>query len=127
VDFQNAFNLVRRDVLTQAVLDHFPALEPWVTLCYDAPSHLFYDEGIICSSAQGVLQSDPLGPLLFCLVMRHVSLGIEDIFESAGASSETLNTSYLDDGMIAHNMGTLTRVVEYLQSPEVRDLGLSLI
>jgi hypothetical protein len=36
----------------------------------------------------------------------------------------SLNTSYLDDGIFGHNLGTLTRVLEYLQSPTVQNLGL---
>jgi hypothetical protein len=37
-----------------------------------------------------------------------------------------LNTSYLDDGLFGHNLGTLTRVLEYLQSPAVQSLGSNL-
>jgi hypothetical protein len=37
-----------------------------------------------------------------------------------------LNTSYLDDGVVGHTFGTLSRVLFYLQSPQVQDLGLSL-
>jgi hypothetical protein len=53
VDFSNAFNLVRRDVFCQSNLEHFPALGPWVTWCYDSPSHLFYERETVCSSARG--------------------------------------------------------------------------
>jgi hypothetical protein len=73
-----------------------------------------------------VQQGDPLGPLLFCLVMRHVSLGVVNIFSSTGTAGMALNTSYLDDGLFCHNLGTLMRVLEYLQSPTVQSLGLYL-
>jgi hypothetical protein len=73
-----------------------------------------------------VQQGDPLGPLLFCLVLRHASLGIANIFASAEPTNAALNTSYLDDGIIGHTLGTLSRVLSYLQSPQVQDLGLSL-
>jgi hypothetical protein len=73
-----------------------------------------------------VQQSDPLGPLLFCLVMRHVSLGVANIFSSTNTPGMALNASYLDDGLFGHNLGTLTRVLEYLQSPVVQSLGLYL-
>jgi Reverse transcriptase (RNA-dependent DNA polymerase) len=126
VDFSSAFNLVRRDVFCQSTLEHFPALGPWVTWCYDSPSHLFYEGEIVCNSARGVQQGDLLGPLLFCHVLRHVSLGIADIFASAEPTTAALNTSYLDDGVIGHTLGTLSRVLSYLQSPQVQDLGLSL-
>jgi hypothetical protein len=35
----------------------------------------------------------------------------------------SLITSYLDDGLLGHNLGTLTRVLEYVQSPAVQSLG----
>jgi hypothetical protein len=73
-----------------------------------------------------VQQGDPLGPLLFCLVMRHVSLGVGNIFSSTNTPGMALNTSYLDDGLFGHNLGTLTRILEYLQSPAVQSLGLYL-
>jgi Reverse transcriptase (RNA-dependent DNA polymerase) len=61
VDFSNAFNLVRGDAFCQSTLEHFPALGPWVTSCYDSPSHLFYEVETVCNSARGVRQGDPLG------------------------------------------------------------------
>jgi hypothetical protein len=51
---------------------------------------------------------------------------IADIFASAEPTTAALNTSYLDDGVIGHTLGTLSRVKSYLQSPQVQDLGLSL-
>jgi Reverse transcriptase (RNA-dependent DNA polymerase) len=102
VDFSNAFNLVRRDVSCQSTLEHFPAPGPWVTWCYFSPSHLFYEGEIVCNGARGVQQGDPLGPLLFCLVLRYVSLGIADIFTSAEPKPASLDTLYLDDGVIGH-------------------------
>jgi hypothetical protein len=117
VAFSNAFNS-----------DHLRALGPWVTWCYDSPSHLFYEGDIVCSSNRGAQaqQGDPLGPLLFCPVFRNVSLGISDIPASAEPTTAALNRLHLDDGVIGHTLGTLSRVLSYLQSPQVQDLGLSL-
>jgi Reverse transcriptase (RNA-dependent DNA polymerase) len=126
VDFSNAFNLVRRDVFCQSTLEHFPALGPWVPWFYDSQSNLFYEGEIVCNSVRGVQQGDPLGPLLFCLVLRHVSLGIVDIFASAEPTTAAPNTSCLDDRVFGHTLGTLSRVLSYLQSPQVQDLGRSL-
>jgi Reverse transcriptase (RNA-dependent DNA polymerase) len=64
VDFSNAFNLVRHDVFCQSTLEHFPALGPWVTWCYDSPSHLFYEGQIVCNLARGVQQGDRASPVL---------------------------------------------------------------
>jgi hypothetical protein len=126
VDFSNAFNLVRRQVLCQSTLEYLPALGPWVICFYDSPSHLFYDKEIFCSSSRGVQHGDPLGPLLFCLALCHVSLGISDIFASANPTTAALNTSYLEDGVVGLTLETLSRVLPYLQSPQVQDLVLSL-
>jgi hypothetical protein len=37
-----------------------------------------------------------------------------------------LNTSCLDDGLCGRNLGTLTRILEFLQSATVQNLGLYL-
>jgi hypothetical protein len=60
------------------------------------------------------------------LVVRHVSLGVANISSSTNTPGMALNTSYLDDSLFGHNLGTLTRVLEYLQSPAVQILGLYL-
>jgi Reverse transcriptase (RNA-dependent DNA polymerase) len=126
VDISNALNLVSRYIFSAAILEHFPMLGPWVTWCCDTPSNLLFDGKVIFSRGQGVQQGDPLGTLLFCLVMRHVSLGVANIFSSTNTIAMALNTSYLDDCLFGHNLGTLTRVLEYLQSPTVQSLGLYL-
>jgi hypothetical protein len=103
------------------VADHFPVLGPWVTWCSDSLFQIFYEGEIVCNSARGVQHGDPLGPLVFCLVLRHFSSGIADIFASAEPTTAALNTSYLDDGVIEHTLGTLSRVLSYLQSLQVQE------
>jgi hypothetical protein len=93
VDFSNAFDLLSRDIFSAAIFEPFPTLGPWVTWCYDNPSTLLVDGKVICSSGQGMQQGDPLGPLLFCLVMLHVSLGVANILSSTGTPGMALNTS----------------------------------
>jgi hypothetical protein len=73
-----------------------------------------------------VQQVDLLGPVLLYLVMRQVFLGVVDIFSSTNTSGMALNTSHPDDALSGYNFGSLTRVLEYLQSPTVQTLGLSL-
>ena len=71
VDMRNAFNLVS----CQAVLDecsvHLPELLPCTSWCYGQHPILWHTMGTISSEA-GVQQGDPLGPLLFCLVLQKV-------------------------------------------------------
>ena len=68
---RNAFNLVS----CQAILDecgvHLPELLPWASWCYGLHQQLWHTMGTI-SSEVGVQQGDPLGPLLFCLVLQKV-------------------------------------------------------
>nr|GFA10458.1 hypothetical protein [Tanacetum cinerariifolium] len=69
VDFKNAFNLVDRKVMLQGVRIRCPFISRWIELCYFSPARLYYGEHtlLLC---QGVQQGDPLGPLLFALVLH---------------------------------------------------------
>ena len=68
LDFKNAFNSIRRDKMLEIAKLHTPELFPFIYSCYSASSSLYFHDTII-SSAEGVQQGDPLGPLLFCLVI----------------------------------------------------------
>ena len=54
VDFQNAFNSIRRDKMLRAVEDHIPALLPYVHSAYCSPSILMWNDAQL-SSAEGLL------------------------------------------------------------------------
>ena len=69
LDFRNAFNLLRRYKMLQAVKSLAPNLLPLVYSAYLSPSLLFWDIKSI-QSAEGVQQGDPLRPLLFCLTIH---------------------------------------------------------
>eukprot|EP00731_Ephydatia_muelleri_P010053 Em0005g639a len=61
---------------------HFPELLPWSSWCYGQHPALWHPLGTI-SSEIGVQQGDPLGPLLFCLVLQQVVSSIAEDPECA--------------------------------------------
>ena len=93
VDLRNAFNNVSRPVFALLTRLHFPELSPWVEWCYSSPSCLTYGNNFI-PSAEGVQQGDPLGPLLFSLVLSEVT---EEIASRSNLDSQLW---YLDDGVL---------------------------
>jgi len=69
LDFSNAFNTVRRDAILNAVSIKLPEIYRFCHSAYSETSYLQLDNNII-SSAEGVQQGDPMGPLLFCLALQ---------------------------------------------------------
>ncbi|XP_076951801.1 uncharacterized protein LOC143625320 [Bidens hawaiensis] len=69
VDFSNAFNMVDRSALLHEVRIKCPSISLWVEFLYGQPSRLYLGDDNIWSTT-GVQQGDPLGPLLFSLVLH---------------------------------------------------------
>ena len=114
VDFKNAFNCIRRDI----VLDQFRVkvgfLFPLMWQMYGSESNLFFDD-IVIRSAEGMQQGDPLGPLGF-------SLAINDMISRL---SSPLNCWYLDDGCLGGPPDLLQKDIDLIMKSQ-SDLGLSL-
>jgi len=66
IDFCNAFNSLRRDLMLRSVAEQVPGIYKFCYLSYSQPSILKYETRTILSQ-EGPHQGDPLGPLLFCL------------------------------------------------------------
>ena len=75
VDMRNAFNLVSREAVFRQWAIYFPELLLWVAWCYSQHQKLWHPMAQLIS-ASGVQQGDPLGPLLFALVLHCIILNI---------------------------------------------------
>ena len=90
LDFENAFNMIGRDFFFQEAFRLFPEISHWVQFTYGCAALLFTGADVVLSYI-GVQQGDPLGPLLFCLVLQLLLLRVNDKFEG------TPTPAYLDD------------------------------
>lgn len=114
LDFANAFNCIRRDKMLSKVGELAPELLPFVHSAYSTPSTLFWGETPLQSS-EGVQQGDPLGPLLFCLSIHHLTEQLTSEFV----------VFYLDDGTIGGRIGDVLRDLQTVECV-AGELGLQL-
>ena len=92
IDFKNAFNSIRRDVVLKEIQKQFPTIYPIFWQAYSCPSFLFYGDRFL-SFQEGVQQGESLGSFLF-------SLAIQNLINECKSE---LNIWYLDDGTLAGN------------------------
>lgn len=91
------------------VYEKLPGLYRWVEYCYSDSAYLFFGTCLLLSAA-GVQQGDPLGPLLFSLVLHPLALKIQKEFPNL-----LLNVWYLDDGCIVGDVNEVYEVFQLLQ------------
>ena len=84
VDFENGFNQGDRSRIVEEVQAHFPQLSRWVETCYREHSCLNF--------RVRVKQEDPLGPLLFVLLLQPVAQRLQAV------KGLHLNAWYLHNG-----------------------------
>ncbi len=104
LDFQNAFNSVRRDYMLEEAQKVIPAIYPFVLQAYNNDADLLYLDTVIKSSV-GVQQGDPLGPLLFCMAINPLVKQLES----------PLNIWYLDDGNLGGPIDVIMKDVARVQ------------
>ena len=100
IDFKNAFNTIKRDVMLNLVKSKLPNMYNFDHQCYAINTNLVFGNEVL-KSCEGVQQGDPLGPFL-------VSLGIQDLVNKMKSD---LDVFYLDDGTLG---GEVESVIEDL-------------
>ena len=120
LDFENAFNCVNRTRFLEQTLAIFPGLARWVQWTYAAETNLQFGNSTL-GSQSGVQQGDPLGPLLFALVVQPLAEELSSL--TVNGKKLDLTFFYLDDGVIA---GDLECVAKALQLVEERGAALGL-
>ena len=114
IDFSNAFNCIRRDVVLHQVREKAIFLFPFMWQMYGFESNLFFGNTII-KSAEGMQQGDPLGPYGFCLAINNLISNL----------SSPLNCWYLDDGCLGGPPSVIENDIDRIRSSQSA-LGLSL-
>jgi hypothetical protein len=114
VDFSNAFNCVRRDVMLQTVADELPCLYRFCHLAYGNGTKLRFGDHTIWSP-EGAQQGDPLGPLLFCLTIQPLLRSL----------SSELIAAYMDDLTLGGRISAVAADVTTISSEGIK-YGLQL-
>lgn len=114
LDYSNAFNSIFRTKMIQIVKEKYPKMFAYISQCYGTKSYLCYGNDVI-SSEEGVQQGDPLGPLLFCLVIQPIILNVQS----------KMNEWYLDDGSIGDSIDTVIADIKKIITLS-KEVGLKL-
>lgn len=98
-----------KTTLVNEVRHKCPSISRWVEFFYAKPSRLYYNESVM-SSAKGVQQGDPLGPLLFSLTLHPL------VCKIAAHCSLALHAWYLDDGTIIGDTLEVSKALKIIQN-----------
>ena len=99
--------------MLKAVQSLCPSLYAFVHSAYANPSNQLWGDKTI-TSAEGVQQGDPMGPLLFCLVLHQHSSHLKSEFKAL----------YLDDVTLGGDCQELLHDIQVMR--DAADLGLTL-
>ena len=103
VDYSNAFNSLRRDLMLQSVASAVPGIYRFCHLSY-----ILKFETRTILSQEGPHQGDPLGPLLFCLSIHQHLLRLKS----------ELVAGFMDDLTLEGPAETVAADVDYLGRQE---------
>ena len=108
VDMSNAFNNCHCECFLQRLHQELPELYGWVQWCYHTAGELRFGRHKL-QSTTGVQQGDPLGPLLFSLVILEL---LDDIGPFPNLNFQLW---YLDDGTLVGPRNVVASIFEMLQ------------
>ncbi|CAL5187892.1 unnamed protein product [Lathyrus oleraceus] len=118
VDFTNAFNMIDQSTILREARMKFLSIFVWVEFLYDQTSRLYLGDMHIMSATR-VQQDDPLGPLLFALVLHPL------IHQISNNCKVLLHVGYLDDGTIIGESEEVVKALDIIREIDPR-LGLEL-
>ena len=107
LDFQNAFNMVDRSSLIAEAIRLVPDIAAYTVAAYGTPSTLRYGDKEVVSRA-GVHQGDPLGSLLFSLVLSRL------VNSPSRPQNGVHRMFYLDDGVVSGTSNAVSEFVQFL-------------
>ena len=118
LDMSNAFNNCHRAPFLKRLHRDLPELFGWVQWCYHTEAELRFGHHRLTSST-GVQQGDPLGPLLFSLVLS-------ELMDEIGQTNDvSFQVWYLGDGSFVGQRSAVASLLELVKS-KGPDYGLEI-
>ena len=115
LDFSNAFNCVRRDLILDSIASNIPEIYRLIHSAFSCEPVLTFGSHEILSS-EGAQQGDPLGSLEFCEAIHPLLLKLHS----------SVKIGFMDDLTLSGNLHTVERDITTIMESS-SETGLQLI